>query len=236
MNRRSAATINYYRPKLTKALTSRQAGRIGPVLTAVTVAAWLAGIRAAAAGPGGNAIGAAVTSSGLDLGVADDVAAGFAEDFVVPPDAPSALRTLLDAVDGYASALATDDSPLSTESQADMITSTEAASAAEAGAQAAMAVGGIDQWKLQNDSDDPCDDCLAAHDGGPYPVGDGPDLGIHPRCQCESVAVVPADDNAARSVHDEYFAMLRRGAVLDAGPVGLLHDLDTMPTLNRYRS
>ena len=144
------------------------------------------------------AIGSAVASQALDLGAPADVAPEWAETANLPDTLPGALDSRLSDMVDYASNLAGFDSPLDPIDQADQVCTSTANGAAEDGAQASYSAGGVDQWNLELDSPDPCQECQDAAAAGPYDVGDGPDLPIHSRCECESTPVT--DDSEGRSL------------------------------------
>lgn len=72
------------------------------------------------------------------------------------------------------------------------IANTETARAVESASQDSYAAANVDQWDWLA-SPDCCDECQDNADGGPYDVGDGPDLPAHPDCRCASAPVDPGD-------------------------------------------
>ncbi len=187
---RTAAVTAHYTPKMAAAIKSGSATTVGSVLRNATVAAWLVGVKVASAKAGSIAEG--VASSGLDLSAPADAPVDWAETMNFASDAlPSALAMRLSDLDSYATnILGTSVDP---DDQAAATIASSANEAAEDAAQAAYQAGGIDQWNVQLDSADPCQDCEDAEAGGPYDVGDGPDLPIHSRCACESAPVTSED-------------------------------------------
>ena len=67
---------------------------------------------------------------------------------------------------------------------------------AEKAAQSAYAAGGVDEWNVELDGDNPCPMCEDAAANGPYRTDEGPELPIHDRCECESS---PIDNSSGSS-------------------------------------
>jgi len=204
---RTAAVTEHYKPKLVAALQTNDAKQIYPVLRATVIAAWLAAVhKAASKAP---AIATAVQTNGLDLAVPPQTPIDWAESADIPGDAlPSGLAIQLAAMADYAENLASGDSDLDPDDQADQIIRTTANEMAETAAQAAYAAGGVDQWNVELDGPNPCVACQEAADNGPYDTGDGPDLPIHAMCECESAPVTDSSESRSWSgYHNRRTAM-----------------------------
>lgn len=82
-------------------------------------------------------------------------------------------------------------------SRALMVARTETARAAQAATMDAYQANGVTQWTWLVGGD-PCPVCDALAAGGPYDVGDGPDLPQHPNCRCAaSPAVTTGSDTTS---------------------------------------
>ena len=185
---RSVAVATYYRPKLVAAYAAGRA-HIATVLRRLYTDAWVAGVVAAVAGPGGDAL--AATAPDLDAG--DDWAVGWAETASLEDDAvPTGLQALLAQVETTAAnivAFQSQDGAPDPDTQAEQMADTCAATGCEAGAQGSYTAAGIDEFNVVLD-DGACEVCQDKQDGGPYDVGDDDGSApYHPGCGCESSPV-----------------------------------------------
>lgn len=204
---RHSAVADYYRPKLAQAFRSLQARASGTVdlasvLSALRIDGWIAGIRAAASVP-------TLVVGDLDPAPAD-WAPGWGETADLGVDAPSALSSLIADARQYAANIpASGASGQDPDVFADRVAGTQAATAAEAAAQAAYASNDVAQWNFIAEAG-ACADCLNMESASPWATGDdGPP--VHDNCGCESEPVV----TESRS-HDQRTSRMAKGE-----PVGL---------------
>ena len=133
-----------------------------------------AGAAATISDPGLDAVlsGLGFTLKGLASSTIDQIGSQIAQGVASGASMDSIAMGLRDYVGGDAS-------------RAFTIADTECARAAQDASMQTYQANGIEMldWLV---ADDPCDDCQANADGGPYTVDAFPDLPEHPRCRCAS--------------------------------------------------
>jgi hypothetical protein len=174
----AAATVP---AKVTKAgptnLSANQQGSLPPSMADTDWGAWTPGWAGAAAtisDPGLDAVlsGLGFTLKGLASSTIDQIGSQIAQGVASGASMDSIAMGLRDYVGGDAS-------------RAFTIADTECARAAQDASMQTYQANGIEMldWLV---AVDPCDDCQANADGGPYATADFPDLPAHPRCRCAS--------------------------------------------------
>jgi SPP1 gp7 family putative phage head morphogenesis protein len=133
-----------------------------------------AGAAATISDPGLDAVlsGLGFTLKGLASSTIDQIGSQIAQGVASGASMDSIAMGLRDSLGGDAS-------------RAYTIADTECARAAQDASMQTYQANGIEMldWLV---ADDPCDDCQANADGGPYATADFPDLPAHPRCRCAS--------------------------------------------------
>lgn len=234
----TAPVVAHYKSDLAKGLDASDKTAISVALRNMTVAAWLASVTKASSKA--ESIATGVQAKGLNLGAPADAGPAWAATADIPSDAlPDDLAIRLSDLDDYAQNLADGESDLDPEDQADLIARSSTLLIAGLASQAAFRAGGVDQWNLELDGPDPCPECEEAEANGPYDVGDGPDLPIHDRCECEAAPVTDSssssdssdddsesDDSASRSGDPQGAHMTETRKTLKAADLDKLEDDD----------